>query len=242
VGDVTVHPGDTLLLETRDGFVERYRDDGQFLVVSKLDGPLVLQHDKAPLAGLILIAVVVGAALEPLTGVGILSCSLLGAVAMVATRCCSVDQARRSVEWPVLLSIGAALGIARVLDATGAAGAIAGAILQPTQELGPYAALICVYGVTLLLTETITNNAAAALAFPIAAATAAQLGVSVMPFAIAVALAASSGYATPIGYQTHLMVYGVGGYRFMDFVRIGVGMDLLCMLMASVVVPLAFPF
>ena len=93
-----------------------------------------------------------------------------------------------------------------------------------------------------MFTELVTNNAAAALAFPIAYAAAGSLGVSFMPFAVAVAIGASAGFATPIGYQTHLMVYGPGGYRFGDFVRIGVPLDILCGIIAVTVTPLVYPF
>src|SRR5690606_30114825 len=107
---------------------------------------------------------------------------------------------------------------------------------------GPTAALGAVYLTTLAMTELLTNNAAAALAFPLAVATAEQLGVSPMPFAIAIALGASCGFATPTGYQTHLMVYGAGGYRFSDFLRMGAGLDLICAAIAIALVPIFFPF
>jgi di/tricarboxylate transporter len=99
-----------------------------------------------------------------------------------------------------------------------------------------------VYLLTLFFTELVTNNAAVALAFPIAHAAAAQMGVQLLPFAIVVAVAASAGFATPLGYQTHLMVYGPGGYRFADFVRVGLPLDLLCMVVTVGLVPLVYPF
>ena len=98
------------------------------------------------------------------------------------------------------------------------------------------------YIATVLLTELLTNNAAAALAFPLAMSTAQQLGVSAMPFAICIAIAASCGFATPTGYQTHLMVYGAGGYRFGDFLRMGAGLDVVCAIIAIALIPLIFPF
>jgi di/tricarboxylate transporter len=102
--------------------------------------------------------------------------------------------------------------------------------------------LVVIYGAALLLTEMVTNNAAAVLVFPIAMQTATQLNVSYMPFVIAVTLAASLGFATPLAYQTHMMVYGPGGYRFSDFVKIGVPLDILCWIVTMLIVPLAFPF
>ena len=102
--------------------------------------------------------------------------------------------------------------------------------------------MLLVYGVTLLLTELITNNAAAALAFPLALATADHLQVSVMPFVVAVMMAASAGFATPIGYQTNLMVYGPGGYRFNDYLRIGIPLDVLIAAVTLVLAPVFWPF
>jgi len=109
-------------------------------------------------------------------------------------------------------------------------------------RFGPGGVLAGVYLLTLIFTELVTNNAAVAMAFPLAKASAAALGVNFMPFAVVIAIAASAGFATPLGYQTHLMVYGPGGYRFADFVRMGVPLDLLCMVMAVGLTPLVYPF
>jgi di/tricarboxylate transporter len=112
-------------------------------------------------------------------------------------------------------------------------------LLRP---IGPVAVLAGVYLLTLLFTELVTNNAAAALAFPLALAAAQSMNVNVLPFAVVIAVAASAGFATPLGYQTHLMVYGPGGYRFSDFLRIGVPLDLLIMAVTITITPLVFPF
>jgi di/tricarboxylate transporter len=161
---------------------------------------------------------------------------------MVLTRCCSGDQARRSVDWPILISIGAALAIGRAMDTSGLAGYMAGALVGSSVPFGAWGALAAVYLLTLIFTELVTNNAAAALAFPIARATAMQLDASLMPFVIVIAIAASAGFATPFGYQTHLMVYGPGGYRFGDFVRVGLPLDILCMVVTIALAPMFFPF
>ena len=110
------------------------------------------------------------------------------------------------------------------------------------EHLGPWAVLGAVYLVTAVLTELVTNNAAAALAFPLAHATAQGLDVSFMPFAVTVAVAASAGFATPLGYQTHLMVLGPGGYKFGDFLRVGIPLDILCGVTTVTLVPFFYPF
>jgi di/tricarboxylate transporter len=115
-------------------------------------------------------------------------------------------------------------------------------MIEFLSPLGPVGVLAGVYVLTLVFTELVTNNAAAALAFPVAHSAALGLGVSFMPFAIVIAIAASAGFATPLGYQTHLMVYGAGGYRFGDYVRVGVPLDLLIMSITIALTPVMFPF
>jgi di/tricarboxylate transporter len=160
----------------------------------------------------------------------------------VLSRCLSLARARASIDWSVLIVIASRLGIAYALQNTGAAGAIAHTLLLGIGGLGPIGALAVVYLVTLAMTETLSNNAAAALMFPIAVAAADELGVDPRGFIMAIAVAASCGFASPIGYQTHLIVYGPGGYRFGDFVRVGVPLDLLCAAVAVAVVPWVWGF
>lgn len=242
IGDIVLRAGDTLLLEAAPSFIEMQRDRNDFFLVSRVKAVTPVRHEKAWVSLAILFGVVLGGALEPWTGLGTLPFALAGAAAVVLTGCASMDQARKSIDWSVLFAIGAALIIAKTLGTTGAAQGLASALLGAVGGLGPTAALGAIYFATLLLTELLTNNAAAALAFPIAHATAESLGVSTMPFAVAVCLAASCGFATPTGYQTHLMVYGAGGYRFADFLRMGIGLDLICMVVAVVLIPLVMGF
>jgi len=167
--------------------------------------------------------------------------AVLAAALMLATRCVSIETARKSIDWEVLLAIAASFALGSALDKSGAARMIA----TSTSELSgnnPWIALGFIYFITLVVTELITNNAAAALMFPFALATAQSLGVSYLPFVIAVMMAASAGFATPIGYQTNLMVYGPGGYRFSDYLRVGVPLDLLIMAITVAIAPWAYPF
>ncbi len=247
IGDIVLHPGDTLLLETHPRFLHHHRDSRDFYLVSAVENSDPPRHDKAWIAALILVGLVVVLAMESLPWdwvprISVFTAGLIAAGLMLLLGCISTAQARRSIQWQVLIAIGAALAIGRTMDATGAAAALSGWLMKGFDPWGAWGVLLGVYLVTLLLTEIVTNNAAAALAFPIARAAAESLGVDFMPFAVIIAIAASAGFATPIGYQTHLMVYGPGGYRFSDFLRIGIPMDLLIMATAVTLTPLVFPF
>jgi di/tricarboxylate transporter len=179
-----------------------------------------------------------------LAALGLLSmlkAALLAAGLMLALGCCSPAQARRSIEWNVLLVIAAAIGMGRALDKTGAAAVLADMLLSLTGNQ-PWIALAMVYLVTTIFTEIITNNATAVLVFPIAMNTAEQMNVSIMPFVICIMVAASASFATPIGYQTNLMVYGPGGYRFSDYLRVGLPLNLLIGATTVILAPLIWPF
>jgi di/tricarboxylate transporter len=173
--------------------------------------------------------------------VSMLEAGMIAAGAMLITRCCTGQQARRSVDWNVLIAIAASLAIGQAIHSSGLAKVLS------TQLIGlaagrPWWSLVAIYGVALLLTELVTNNAAAVLVFPIAMQTARDLNVNYFPFVMAITVAASLGFATPMGYQTHMMVYGPGGYRFTDFLKIGLTLDVLCWIIAIIVIPIAFPF
>jgi di/tricarboxylate transporter len=238
VGDITLRVGDTLLLESRPTFVEQHRNSRDFLLVSEVRGAAVPRHDKAWIAALVLAAMVVSAA----TGVlSMLEAALVAGGLMIVTRCTTGSDARASVDWSVLVVIGAALGLGRAMDSSGAAAVIAESWLGLAGG-SPWLALAAIYLLTNVFTELITNNAAAVLVFPVAQATAAGLGVSPWPFLAVLMIAASASFATPIGYQTNLMVYGPGGYRFTDYMRIGLPLNLLVGVVAVLLAPLVWPF
>jgi di/tricarboxylate transporter len=238
IGDIVLRPGDTLLLEARPSFVEQQRNSRDFLLVSQVQNSTPPRHDRAWVALGILGAMVTVATFGWLS---MLNAAMLAAGLMILSGCCTATLARRSVDWQVLLVIAASFGLEQALWKSGAAHVIASAFLDMAGNQ-PWLALAGVYGVTLLLTELLTNNAAAALMFPIAVTTATGLGVSPMPFVIALMVAASCGFATPIGYQTNLMVYGPGGYRFADYLRIGIPLDILIGIVAVLVIPLVWHF
>ncbi|MFI4917795.1 MAG: SLC13 family permease [Phycisphaerales bacterium JB060] len=238
LGDIELKPGDTLLLEADPGFAERHRNSRDFLLVSALEDSAPRRHARAPLAVVFLAAMVSLAALGVLE---MLAAALLAAGLMVVTRCCTITEARRSIDWSVLIVIGAALGLGEALRVSGAATDIADAIFGLVGS-HPWVVLLAIYIITSLATEVITNNAAVVLVFPIAMDAAARLDVSLMPFVIAIMIGGSASFATPLGYQTNLMVYGPGGYRFADFLRIGVPMNIIIGITAVTISPLVFPF
>jgi len=247
LGDIVLQPGDTLLLEARPAFIEQQRHSRDFYLVSRLDDSSTPRHEKAFTALVILIGMVGFATLfeqHPYfieQGFGMLHAALVAAVLMLATNCCSIVSARRSIDWQVLIVIGAAIGIGKALDSTGLAMFLAQSLIGIVGD-NPTMQLLALYFATMALTEILTNNSAAVLMFPIALATAGQAGVDPMPFVVAMTIAASCGFATPFGYQTNLMVYGPGGYRFSDFLRFGLPLNLIVAAITISLVPLVFPF
>ncbi len=225
VGDIVLHAGDTLLLQAAAGFARTFRDSTDFYLVSELSAEARPRHARAPIAVAVMLGVVALAASRTLP---LASAAIAGATMVVATGCLSPGAARRSLDLSVLLVIAAALGLARALEQTGAAGALADALTSLGADLGPVGMLAIIYACGMVLTELITNTAAAALLFPIALAAAEAAGVDPRPFAVATSVAASISLATPLGYQTNMMVYGPGGYRFVDFLRMGVPLQIVC--------------
>jgi di/tricarboxylate transporter len=238
IGDVVLHPGDTLLVEAHPSFADQQRNSRDFFLVSRLEDSNPPRHDRALIAVLIMLAMIVLVSFEWLS---MLKASMLAAGLMIFTRCVSTDSARRSVDWEVLLAIAASFAVGTALEKTGAAREIAEGMIRLAGG-NAWISLAVVYGVTLIVTELITNNAAAALMFPFAIDTAHGLEASYLPFVIAVMMAASAGFATPIGYQTNLMVYGPGGYRFSDYLKIGVPLDILIWIVTVALAPLVWPF
>ena len=238
IGDIILRPGDTLLLETQPGFARHYRDSTDFYLVSEIDEPAGPRHERAwvalgILAGFVLM---LGAgqvldlegipgwlqALRPLrTVMTPMPAAMLAAGLMLFTRCCRGVEARRAIDWQVLIVIGSAFALGAAMEQSGLAETLAKPMIALSGMLGPVGSLAAVYAVTVLCTTFVTHAAAAVLMFPIAYQVATSQELPVLPFAVIVAMAASAEFTTPIGYQTNLMVMGPGGYRFMDFVRFG---------------------
>ena len=238
IGEIVLRPGDTLLLQTAAGFMRAHGNSPDFYLVSEIGGHAAPRTEKAGLAIAILVGMVGVAAL------GILPISIASFVAvgaLIGTRCIDGRIARQSVEWNVLIVIGAGLGIALAMQKSGAASEIASLLVGSTGGLGPWATLAVVYLTTLLLAEFLHHNAAVAIMFPIAIQAATQVGADPRAFIMANAMGAACAFANPVTYQTHLIVYGPGGYRFTDFVRAGLPLDLLCAAVALTVIPWFWP-
>ena len=239
LGHLVLKPGDTLLLLAGDDFFKRWNQARDFYMISKVTDLPVLNRRKT-VVSLLTLAGMIG--LSAFGVLDILDAAILAAMVLLFTRSVTVVEARRAIELNVLIVIAAALGISRALEKSGAATFLAGWVIEQVQSLGPLGLLAAIYLVTSVLTEVITNNAAAALVFPIAMAAAGQAGLNPMPFVIAICVAASASFATPIGYQTNLMVYGPGGYRFTDFLKVGIPLNLIFMAVALVVIPAVWKF
>lgn len=146
------------------------------------------------------------------------------------------------ISWDILITIACAFAISKAMENSGFASMIAHYIISMSHNMGPYALLAIIFIITNVFTELITNNAAAALSFPIALSVATQLGVDPTPFFVVICMAASASFSTPIGYQTNLIVQGIGSYKFTDFVKIGLPLNIITFLISVFVIPLIWKF
>ena len=239
IGEIVLQPGDTLLMQSSPDFIRHNRNSPDFYLASELPGSEKPRFERAWLAIGVLAAmvVVVSTGLVPITLAGFLAVGIL-----LATRCVSATKARESVPWSILIVIAAGLGIAQAMAKTGAAQFVAESILDVAQGIGPMGALIVIYFLCMIMAETLHHTAAVAIMFPIAVALAEQVGADPRPFVIAIAIGSTCCFASPIAYQTHLIVYGAGNYRFKDFIRVGLPLNLLCACVALYAIPRIWAF
>ena len=248
IGNIRLEPGDTLLLQTRSEFVATYRNSRDFYLVSSVDGHQPRRHDRALWAAGILIVLMlwlvaagwVTSYLPSMQGLASPAVAALAAAAlMIGLRCLPISEARGAIDMQLIITIGSALAIGKALDHSGAADSIADLIVS--QVSNPYLLLIAIYLMAMILTELITNVAVAAMLLPIAISVAATGGHNPRPFIMAIALAASLSFLTPIGYQTNLMVMGPGGYRFSDYLKAGFPLAVVVAVTANVLIPVIWP-
>ncbi len=234
---VRLEVGDTLLLEgPAEGLSQLFAQGALVSLSEPSEQPS--RRDKGWLAIAALLGVILLAVFDvmPISGL-----ALIGAAVVIAGGCLEPDEAYAAVNWPIIALIMSMLAIGRAMDVTGAGRMVVDAVMHLVGGLGPHVVLAAVYLVTMLLTEFLSNNATAILITPIAIGIAKGLGVDPRPFVVAVMFAASASFATPIGYQTNTFVYSAGGYRFMDFVRVGAPLNLLLWLVAVFLIPALWP-
>ncbi|MDH4169397.1 MAG: SLC13 family permease [Acidimicrobiia bacterium] len=233
LGDVPLRAGDTLLLLAGRDFRNRWRERTDFLLVSRLDGPDLRASAKAPIAALALALVALLPVFDVMT---VTRATVLAAGVLVLARVLSPREARDAVDLNVVLMIGGAFGLGAAVQSSGLAETIADGLLDATSSFGDFGVVLGLLLSTMILTELVTNTAAAALVFPTAVTVAADSGIDVRITLIGVAVAASCSFLTPIGYQTNTMVYGPGGYRFTDYLRLGVPLSIIVIIGVSAMV------
>jgi di/tricarboxylate transporter len=238
IGDIVLRPGDTLLIEAAEAFSRTFRYSPDFYLVSRVGDSSAPRRNRAAVGVLILIAMVVLAALDV---VPIVVSAIGAAMTMVVVGCLSLGEAKRSIDWSVLVTIGSALGIAMALDASGAAAILAKGVAGAGASFGPVGVLGAAIVAAMVLNALVANAAAVAIMFPVAVSAAAGLGLDPRPFVVGVTIGASLSMSTPI-YQTNLIVYGPGGYRFTDFTKVGVPLQILLAIVCVLLIPLLWPF
>ena len=233
--EIVIEKGDTLLLECppRSKSESALTPDLQFF-----ESSLIPQEGKKTLtSSLILLAMIICSSLNIIP---LLQASFLAAFAMIILRCCSINQARESIDWGLLMVFAGSISLGSAIEYTGIASKIAEGILSVCGS-NPMFALAGICFAATFLTEFTSNTATAAIFFPITYQIAVTLGVNPLTFCVALMIAVSSSFATPIGSPTHMMVYGPGGYRFVDFMRIGLPMNFIILAADLFIVPLLFP-
>lgn len=246
IGDIRLQPGDTLLLEASSSFIDQQRNSRHFFLVSEVQDSTPVRHEQAWLARLVMAAFIVAASYFGAKGIkdAALLAALPAAMLMIFFRCTRPSDARRSIDWNVILVMAAGLGIGEAMKVSGAATFVTDGLTDfiSWSGGGDTMMLSIIFLVSVVLTNLITAKAAAVLVLPIALAAAESAGISAKPLIIAVIMGAAGSFATPFGYQTNMMVYGPGGYRSSDYLRLGVPLSLIVGLVTILIAPYVWPF
>ncbi len=230
--------GDALLVEVRRERLDQLKQSQAFLIVSEVGLPEFRRRKMLPALVIILGVVVAAAAgLLPVVVAGI-----VGSLLLILTRCLTIDEAYRAVEWRIIFLLAGVLTLGVAMEKSGAARLMSDAMISVVGGWGPVAVVSGLFLLTTLLTNVMSNNATAALLTPIAIVTAESLALSPRPFLMAVTFAASLSFMTPVGYQTNTLIYGPGQYRFTDFLRVGTPLNLLFWLLGTLLIPLIWAF
>lgn len=238
IDDIRLQFADTLLLEGPAEGIQRLMEDGGIINLS-VPSERPMRRSKAPIAVATILGVMLLAALDVMPIAGL---ALIGAVIVMLTRCVEPEDAFSAIDWRVLFLIFGMLGLSMGLEETGTVKLIVEEVVAMVGGIGPLAILAAVYILTSTLTEMISNNAVAVLIGPIVIALALELGFDPRPFVMAVMFAASASFATPIGYQTNTFVYSAGGYKFRDFLVVGLPLNVIFAIVAVIFIPIFFPF
>jgi di/tricarboxylate transporter len=239
IGDIVLHAGDTLLLQTGPDFLARWRNSRDFYLISSagtVPGAVAPGDWLEPVTLLMVVALTVSGLAS------VLEATIAGVLVLIATRRLQPQELWSSLDWATLITMATAIGLGQAIVSSGAATALAEVLSGWTATSSPYLALAGLFLAAALLTEIVTNVAAAALLFPVAVATAETAGVSLQPLAVAIALGASAAFLTPVGYQTNTMVAGAAGYTFGDFFRVGLPLKALYVAGGSLLIPLIWSF
>ena len=249
---VTLHEGDTLVLWADDSFIPTWGESSVFLMLANgNENTEPVSKKKRWLALGLLIFMIVGATVGELPAVkeaipgmrlDMFFFVCITTIIMAWTKIFPPKKYTKYISWDILITIACAFAISKAMENSGFAALVASYIISMADNLGPYALLAIIFIITNIFTELITNNAAAALSFPIALSVATQLGVNPTPFFVVICMAASASFSSPIGYQTNLIVQGIGSYKFTDFVRVGLPLNLITFLISVFVIPMIWEF
>jgi di/tricarboxylate transporter len=238
VDHVILRFGDVLLLQGPEEKVRHLAQGHGFLVLGGVN-PVSYRPRRAPIA----VTTILGVILLSVTGATpIVIAATLGALLMVLSRCLTVKEAYDSIDWPILILIAGTLPLGHAMQNSGAASLLSNMIIGGVGSFGPWAVLSAVFLITFCLTEVMSHAAAAVLVAPIAYNTAIDMAVSPQPFFMAVAVAASMCFMTPISHQSNALVMGPGGYKFLDYTKVGAPLNIMVWIIATVMIPLLFPF
>jgi di/tricarboxylate transporter len=237
IGDLILEPGDTLLLEANSEFVEKQRFAKDFLVVSPVADFQPVESKKQWVALGILVGMIAAATLGLLS---MFEAAVVATCALIATGCVSVQAARKKISWHIIVIIAASLALGTAMTNSGLADEIASRLIGSVSN-SPELTLLAMFVLTAVFSAVISNVAAAVILFPIAVSAAESMGLNVLPFAVMIMVAASASFATPIGYQTNLMVYGPGDYQFSDFLKLGVPLTVIVGVVSYLVIPVIWP-
>jgi len=238
LGDIKLESGDTLLIQGPKDDLSALLNSPNVIVTNELT-ELHIRRDKALVSFLMILLVII---LVTFNILPLIVAAIIGAAGIIISRCLTIEEAYEAIDWKVIFLLGGIIPLGLALEQNGAALWVADSILEPLIQFGPVVALAMIYLITAIMTEGLSNIATAVVMAPIAISLAVAMNVDPRPFLIAITFAASTSFATPVGYQTNTMIYSPGGYRFRDFTKVGGPLNLIFLGLAVLLIPLIWPF